>query len=560
MRRIIYLLLMMMSLPVWAETSSSRDSLERVLRELDYVLERRDTYFMAHEHRIDSLKRVYAQLGPTATPTQRFDALNRVYDAYQSFQNDSARVYANKEREIAEQSADAALKVRWRRDDLFTYMSRGDFTNAVETFRNTDFTGVPDSIKADYYTLVVRLYSDLSNFTSEKWEDKYAMQSRAYADTVLKYAKPGSYSAQFASNFLSGYSVNRQDKIGTYLSIVSRGDVPADVKAMNYSILGDLYMQNGQPELGLTMKAKSAILDIQTAKRETTSKQFLANELFTLGDVDRASRYIHAALEEAEAYNAPQRKAEIGRTLSLIEAQRYSSVDTQRRYLWIVTAVIVVIALLILWFFLYIRKQNRKLRESQRIIKGKNEEIEAQNRKLSQLNSDLRDLNMKIRESVKIKDEYIGYALYLNSEYIERIKGIYKFIQIKAKLGHYEDIKNSLKSGDLKEEKEKMLTEFDKIFLKLFPTFREQYNALFPAGEPLPTDGEEGILTPEMRIFALIRLGVTDGNKIARFLNYSINTINTYKTKAKNRSVVPNEEFESRIMQIKSVPSGATDI
>lgn len=107
--------------------------------------------------------------------------------------------------------------------------------------------------------------------------------------------------------------------------------------------------------------------------------------------------------------------------------------------------------------------------------------------------------------------------------------------------------------SDIYEEKEKMLKEFDKIFLTLFPTFIDQYKSLFPKDKNENMEEPDGILTPEMRIFALIRLGVSNSADIAQFLNYSVNTINTYKTKAKKRSIVDNDEFESRIMQIRSV-------
>ena len=141
----------------------------------------------------------------------------------------------------------------------------------------------------------------------------------------------------------------------------------------------------------------------------------------------------------------------------------------------------------------------------------------------------------------------------MNSEYIEKIEGIYKLVNRKVTVGQAEELKSLLKMTDIKEEKRKMLQEFDKSFLRLFPTFMEQYRELFPADDDTLDDVDDGIMTPEMRIFALIRLGINDNNNIARFLNYSVNTINTYKTKAKKRSIVPNEEFEERIMHIRSV-------
>lgn len=537
---------------IQADILHPEDILEEKLRELDHIMERRDTYYMAHEHKIDSLKRIAAKVARTKDDRRLFDITHELYTAYRSFQNDSARAYNNREQEIAKRIGDKNLIARAQIDNLFTYMSRGDFTSAVDVLKNTDLTGVSDSLKADFYVQGVRLYSDLSNFTSGRWEDKYAILSRAYSDTVLKYAPKGSYDAQFAYNFLDGYKINVDNRISNYESMIRRNDISPQLKAMLHSMLGDTYIAKGETAIGLAHKAESAIIDIQQSTRETTSKHFLAYSLYESGDIDRASRYIHAALEDAEAYNAPQRKSEIGRVLSLIEATRYKSVNGQRTTLISLLVVALVFFLIAVAALLYILKQNKKLKSSKDTIENKNRQIIAANEELRSLNDKLTSLNSKLNEDLKIKEEYIGYGFYLNSEYIEKIEELYKLVNRKVTVGQANDLKTLLRLSDIKMEKDKMLREFDEIFLRLFPTFIEQYKKLFPADDTTHDDVQEGILTPEMRIFALIRLGITDNAQIARFLNYSINTINTYKTKAKKRSVLANNEFEESIMQIKS--------
>lgn len=555
MKRLILLLLAVTGYVTFipAVAQDADKLLKEKLEELDHVVERRDTYYMAHEHYIDSLKRVYAQVARTDDRRRLFDVTNSLYMAYKSFQNDSARAYNDRELALACELGDKSLIVRAQCDNLFTYMSRGDFTNAVEVLRNTDLQGVDDSLKADFYVQAVRLYSDLSNFTSERYEDKYAILSRAYSDTVMKYAQKGSYPAQFASNFLNQFKKDAARQITTYESMLRRGDIPMSIKAMLHSMLADVYINNGNTSLGLMHKAESAIIDIKEATRETTSKHFLAYELYERGDIDRASRLIHAALEDAEAYNAPQRKAEIGRSLSLIEASKYNNVNHQRLALWYILGGVALLALGLGLGYIFIRRKNRLLNAQKQIIVEKNSEITEANSKLTHLNEQLNTINARIRESVRIKDEYIGYGFHLNSEYIDRIEGIYKLVSRKLAVGQADDHKHQLKLSDLKDEKLKMLKEFDATFLRLFPTFAEQYSELFPPEDATRHEIEDGMLTPEMRIFALIRLGVTDNNNIARFLNYSVNTINTYKTKAKKRSIVPNDEFEERIMEIRSV-------
>lgn len=537
---------------VLADSLHPERILEEKLRELDYVVERRDTYYMAHEHKIDSLKKIAVKVTRKGDDRRLFDVTNKLYMAYRSFQNDSARVYNDRELEIARRIGDKDLIARAQIDNLFTFMSRGDFTSAVDVLKNTDLEGVSDALKADFYVQGVRLYSDLSNFTSERWEDKYAMLSRAYSDTVLKYAPEGSYAAQFAYNFRDGYKINVDSRISNYESMLRRNDISPQTKAMLHSMLADNYISKGETAIGLAHKAESAIIDTRMATRETTSKHYLAFRLYEMGDIDRASKYIHAALEEAEAYNAPQRKAEIGQSLSIIESSRYNSVSGQRSTLIAFLVVALAFIILAVVAFLYINKQNKKLKASKKTIEEKNQQITKANGELKELNNTLTSLNSKLKESLKIKEEYIGYGFALNSEYIQKIEEIYKLVNRKVTVGQAADLKSMLKLSDIKYEKDKMLKEFDEIFLRLFPSFIEQYRLLFPADDTTLDDVQEGILTPEMRIFALIRLGISDNNDIARFLNYSINTINTYKTKAKKRSIVANNEFEDKIMEIRS--------
>ena len=155
-------------------------------------------------------------------------------------------------------------------------------------------------------------------------------------------------------------------------------------------------------------------------------------------------------------------------------------------------------------------------------------------------------------EANKIKDEYITQSIYGDSEYIDRIEHIYKIVNRKIVARQYEDIRSFLKESDLRKERENMYSSFDQTFLKLFPDFVEEYKKLFLADDILDMDISKG-LTPEIRIFALIRLGIHDSERIAKFLNYSVNTINTYKTKVKNKSIIANELFEQKIMEIKTV-------
>lgn len=542
---------LLVSLSLLLSLTLSANDVDSILNELDNVLERRDTHFMKREYRIDSLRMELAQGNPNNV-NLRYDVYGKIFDEYKSYQSDSSLAYAKRLYATAELIGTPEAMVRAQSSLIFSYISAGVFTDAIDVVKQVDLSKVSDEIKGNFYFLCIRLYSDMSNFVDKSFSDKNATLSHAYSDSVMVYLPAETYEAQYASIFKTMSQMTVDEKISVFTKLLSRTDIDLGEKAMISSILADLYSEKGDKNNTMYFKAQSAIQDVLSAKHETTSKRDLAFLVYEAGDVDRASRYIGAALEDANFYNARHRKMEISSVLPIIEQARYIQVNKEKTILWWAFAFIatLLVGLAIMWWRNI--KQTRQLAESHRTIEQRNAEIEAANNQIAEHNNQLKETNAKLRESVKIKDEYIGYGFYLNSEYIRKMESLYKLVNRKLVARQYDDLKMSLKESDLRKEKEVMQREFDRIFLRLFPTFIDSYNALFaPDDQPKDFDGKT--LTSEMRIFALIRLGITDCGNIASFLNYSVNTVNTYKTKAKNRSVVPNDQFESKIMEIRSI-------
>ena len=225
-----------------------------------------------------------------------------------------------------------------------------------------------------------------------------------------------------------------------------------------------------------------------------------------------------------------------------IEQQRYiMTVEQQQKLRWLVGIVSVLCVLLGGTMFI-IWRQMKASRRTCITITENNEQIQAQNQQLSVA-------NQQLKESERIKDEYIGSTFYAYATSLERIEKIYRTVNRKLSAKQYNDLYTIFSDTDLQKEREQIYATFDASFLRLFPTFVQQYNELFEEKDRIyPPDSTS--LTTEMRIFALIRLGITDTERIAGFLNYSVNTINTYKTKAKKRSFVSNTQFEQKIMEL----------
>jgi uncharacterized membrane-anchored protein YhcB (DUF1043 family) len=218
-----------------------------------------------------------------------------------------------------------------------------------------------------------------------------------------------------------------------------------------------------------------------------------------------------------------------------VEQDRYNLMKRQSNLfiLAIVIAVMFICGLLVAT--LIIRRQVRKLHKAQKTIDDRNHALEQTNGQLEEAN--------------RIKTVYIGKLFYLNAEYINKVEKLYKMVDRKLAARQFEDLRLSLKESTLIAERKSMCADFDETFLKLFPDFVEKFNLMFEEKDRRLPDNDKS-LTSEMRIFALMRLGVTDTERIANFLDYSVHTVYTYKTRVKNRSIVDNELFEQRIMEI----------
>ena len=167
---------------------------------------------------------------------------------------------------------------------------------------------------------------------------------------------------------------------------------------------------------------------------------------------------------------------------------------------------------------------------------------------LNEKNEHLQHTNERLNEANRIKEEYIGYFFNNNLAYVEKMDELRKMVARKVRAGQHEELLKLPAAAENRREREELFALFDRIFLSLFPDFVERYNDLF--NEENRLEVTQNILPAELRIFALIRLGITSSDRIATFLDFSLSTVKNYKTKARNRSRIPNELFEQKIMEI----------
>lgn len=515
----------------------SEAKVDSVLYELDQVLSRRNDFRKIKINRLDSLAGL---MNITRSSNEdRWATLLSLTREYQTYKFDSAWYYSNLLSKLALESKDQHLIQQARLENGITLTYSGLFKEALDTLNQVSLKELNKERVRSWYANISRLHFDMSDFNQQEYySTMYNETALLYSDTLINMCEAGQLddlNFRAVKNLRMG-NLKRAETI--YKKLASKYDHDKRLMAIVYSSLGHIYLEMGKTEDAIVNLAISSIFDNQLCIKETVSLRSLANLLNQLGHFNRAYDYIQYANEDANFYGARHRKLQISSVMPIIENKLVSEITLQKERLTRHLQLITVLSVLGIAFFIIVILQLRRIREA--------------DKKLMASNEALQKLNLQLFEANKIKEEYIGYYFNINSQLLERVEHVREEIVHSLVTKNYDSINRILKKLNLKKERKNLFLNFDQIFLKLFPDFIAQFNELFNKEDRMPvSDGMQ--LNTDLRIFALIRLGVHDNEAIANILGFSINTIYTYKTKIKNKSLIPNDDFESKIMDIRSV-------
>ncbi len=524
-------------------TARCQDNTE--LTRLNQAIEASAKYDSAKYRSIQHLRTALTATEKSDLPAL-FNGYLSLYEEYKVFNYDSAFAYARLLQATALQLGDPVRATYARLKLGFCLLSSGMFKETLDSLNEISVRGAPDSLQAEYYSLMGRYYYDLGDFDNDNYNTPdYSRKGNAYMDSALQLYPPGSFNYSYYTGLLNIKSGKRMQALTGFKKLLSRPDLTLHQLAVTTSTLSDIYIFNGQPDSAIVLLITAAIADIQTSTKETAAIFNLAQLLYKKGDVRNASSYIETAIHNAVFYGARQRKVQVSAILPLIEGEKVSRVEEQKTIFvtWSIIATFLLLVVIVLAITVF--RQVNRLKVAQRIITEAHIKEQA-------INQRLLDTNSKLSEANKIKEEYIGYFFNADSESFARIEKFKRSLEQKIAYRKWDDIIALVNSTNLKKEREELLRNFDKVFLKLFLDFIQRFNDLFPEEDKIQLKEQE-FLNTDLRIFALIRMGIHENEKIASILEYSVNTINTYKTRIKNKSTVPNEEFEQRIMEIKTV-------
>jgi len=504
-------------------------SQKRELDSLDYYISRQSYYDLQKEERIKEIKK---HLTSTVHDPLLLYSLNLdLFNEYRCYIYDSAYVYVKKLIDISNELSDNEKIISSKIKLGFCYLSSGLFKEAFDVFNSINVEQCSNQTKIDYYLNKSRLYYDLADYNNNlEFRHLYIKNGNNLIDSaiVLLPYNSSQYWATLGLKFMK--SNKYSDAIIAFKRMIDLKDYSEHDLAIATSSIAYILSLQGNKTAAKDYLIQAAISDIKSSIKETVAIRNLAQILFEEGDIDHAINYIRQALNDALFYNARHRQLEIGNILPIIENEKINIIEEQRNKLTIFLISISVLSLLLLVALFVIWKSFKRLSLAKQIIQ---------------------ETNDKLIEANKIKNEYIGYFFTQNAEYIAKLGSFQRWIINKVNTKQYADIKNFPKQINVEKEREALFERFDKIFLNLFPNFVEEFNKLLKPEEQIHLQKDE-LLNPEMRIYALIRLGIDDNEKIAHFLDYSINTIYAYKTKVKNKTLYSSKEFKQKILEIKS--------
>jgi tetratricopeptide (TPR) repeat protein len=495
---------------------------ESEYRELREAINMRQEYDQQKTLRLKKLHELYKQTDQTNNELM-FLVLQQLSNEYKTYIYDSAFHYVRKLQQIARRIKDP-VKIAYAKNQLgLVLLSSGMFKETLDSLQNSRMDLLPDSIQIDYYAILARAYYDLGDFDKDKYyTPKYTRLGNACIDSAMALCKPASYSLIYLRGLRNIKNGNMPAALKDLTTLLQSHQLDDHQVAVTASTLSSYYISINDEDEAISLLIKAAIADARSSTKETSAMSTLAELLYKKGDIQNAYICIQQAMDDATFYGARQRKIQVGSILPVIASAKLNNVEEQRKIWLIYSAIITVLSILVLIFVIMISKELKR-------------------RKAAEL---------ALQEANKIKEEYIGYFFNINSEYLGKIETFKRSIEMKLLTRKLEDIKFIVNGINLKKEREELYHGFDKVFLKLFPDFIIVFNSFFKDEDKIVLK-EGQLLNTELRIFALIRLGINDTEKIARILDYSISTIYNYKTRIKSKSLVPNESFEKKIMEIQ---------
>lgn len=531
-RLVFRTLLIIVVLPFLASCRNIHQSpFEDDLEMIDAALTIADEYVHAKEQKIRTIENMLNSRGVNSL--QKYHIYGQLFEEYEAYQFDKAKEMLENQESIAESLGNVALRNDALLDKAMLFINAGLYLETYEVFGQLDTTSFDAVQMVEWYNVRQKFLSDYDEYVSSssiKVPDVEKVEY--YQDQILKNTPESDPVNQHIRvlRLISQKDYDKASKLNT--SILAGMDSGSRDYAIRAYWQGFIADHQGNSYEAIHWWALSAVSDIKCAIKDNASLSTIAPKLIASQDTDRAFRYIRQSLDDAIFYNAKLRKVQVATALPMIEKAYSDNKALQDKEKKIYINLITAIAVLLLFFCVVAIRFYTKGRMTAREVEKKNAQLAAYYKSIEETEEHLKMTNLELVEANAAKEEYLGLFLSMCSGYLDKLK--------KAQGREQYD-----------EELKKFYRTFDTSFLQLYPTFVEDFNSLLREDSRITLkDGET--LNTELRIFALIKLGITQSSHIASLLRYSVNTIYNYRAQVKNAALSDRENFEELVRKIGS--------
>lgn len=515
--------------------SMQRDS---VVVKLDHVLKEKDSFQETRQRSISFFKDLLQD--ENMSVEQQYDTNKKLYQEYCKFITDSAIRYVLVNKELAENSRDmykigeTYLQLAW------LYSTKGLYIEAFEILNSLKKDKLSSELLPSYYWTFCEFYAHYASSNNEK---KYYQMSTCYRDSLLIVLNPESldYQIEYAKKLLYNFELE-EARLSLEELLHNAIDTESNQALITY-LIGCAYKEEHNIEMQKKYFSMSAVYDVTNCIKNNASLQELALVYYESGNLEQAFRFMQEAISNAIFCNAQFRTKESSEFYTIINSSFQEQEKFQKtklkRYLGLISTLTLILIFITLYVFWQIRKLS-KIRKELKYI----------NKELKRLNEDLHLSNSNLAEANHVKEEYIAQFFNQCSKYISKLENYRKDLNEMAKKKQFEELYCVLKSTTIVDEELKELyLNFDSVFLNIYPSFIEDFNALLLPDQQITPKSTE-LLNTELRVYALIRLGITDSVSIANFLRCSLRTVYNYRTKNRNKASGSRSEFEENVKRI----------
>ncbi|MCM1153391.1 MAG: DUF6377 domain-containing protein [Muribaculum sp.] len=558
-RALIYLFCLQ---PLLACQSFGQD-IKNLLLQLDNLIEEAQIFEDAKLSKIRGIK----ALGTKAINSEeRYWNNSQLYDEYFVFDADSAMQYVNANLKIASECGNSQWEYEWHIKKSFVLSVTGMLNAAKDELTHIDFNGLSHENQVRYYAQQAYLYSHMGQLSDHRvvGSTDYDRISHIYEDSIRNIIAVNSqdYLWYMASSNIDSKKIpdNLIDKLKV---AVDKCGLNTRTDAMNCYILSRLYDRKNDQGNRMKYLILSGMADVRSANRDIASIEELATMLLEQGDIDRAYKYINYTQTQALRLPNRIRAASLSKTASELHRLHEDKLNETQRRLITVMILLSILTLLLAILIIKSTRRSKLLRISRKNLEETNEVLTRNMQDLSRAKEEREDLirnlqtanrhNMEISRTLQeanyVKEECIGATFALCSSYIDRFDEFRKDVLKLVKGSKWKELQDmvigtSFTNRELKD----FYRSFDTLFLNIYPDFVNDFNALLrPEEQKTLNPGE---LNTELRIYALVRLGISDSVKIAALLHCSTQTVYNYRLRMRNKAVIPKEEFAKTVKSL----------